>query len=108
VLFRTMNLHCGANADGCPAKLLSSQPQLTTRESVTDRRCDQITCCQNRTRGEGPGSALHPVARVRHAFGHAVEGFGFDLADAFAGEAEGFADFFEGARLVVFEAETHS
>src|SRR5687768_13263076 len=34
-----------------------------------------------------------------------AEGFGFDLADAFAGDAELAADFFEGARVAISEAE---
>jgi len=36
-----------------------------------------------------------------------AEGLGFDLADAFAREAELLADFFERARLVAIEAEAH-
>ena len=52
-------------------------------------------------------AALHPIPRIGHAVGHLAERFGLDLADPFAGEAEGLADFFECARLVVFEAKTH-
>src|SRR5580704_9043950 len=33
--------------------------------------------------------------------------FGFDLADAFAGDREALADFFEGVLAAVFEAEAH-
>src|SRR5690242_18235577 len=36
---------------------------------------------------------------------HFAEGFGFDLADAFAGDAKLFTDFFEGARVAVTKAE---
>jgi len=35
------------------------------------------------------------------------EGFGFDLADALAGDAEVSADLFEGLLTAVFEAKTH-
>ena len=35
------------------------------------------------------------------------EGFGFDLADAFAGDAEYLADFFERMRHTVFQAKAH-
>ena len=37
---------------------------------------------------------------------HFAEGFGFDLADAFAGDAELFADFFQSARVAIAEAES--
>src|SRR5690349_13225806 len=36
---------------------------------------------------------------------HLAEGFGFDLANAFAGDAELFADFFQRARVAVAETE---
>jgi len=36
-----------------------------------------------------------------------AEGFGFDLADAFAGYLEALADFFKGVLGAVFEAEAH-
>ena len=36
---------------------------------------------------------------------HFAEGFGFDLADAFAGDLELATDFFEGAGVTVLEAE---
>ncbi len=36
---------------------------------------------------------------------HFAEGFGFDLADALAGDLELAADFFEGAAVAVLEAE---
>ena len=37
-----------------------------------------------------------------------AEGFGFDLADAFAGDVEFFADFLEGSGAAVFDAETEA
>src|SRR5260221_2590573 len=65
----------------------------------------------------GPLPRLEPVQAAHaplllpagvEAFGELAEGFGFDLADSLAGEAEGFADLFESAWLLVVEAETHS
>ena len=50
----------------------------------------------------------HPVPRIFHALGHLVEGFGFDLANAFAGQAELLADFFERPRLVGCRGRTAS
>src|SRR3954454_9513817 len=50
----------------------------------------------------------HPLTRVLEAVGQLGEGFGFDLADALAGQAERFADLLERVRLMVVEAEPHS
>ncbi len=58
--------------------------------------------------GEGVFEFDLAFAGVFEAVGELGEGFGFDLANALAGEAEGFADFFERVRLVVAEAEAHA
>lgn len=36
-----------------------------------------------------------------------ADGFGFDLANALAGNAKGAADFFQSARPAVFQAKAH-
>ncbi len=42
------------------------------------------------------------------AFVQFFEGFGFDLPDPFAGQAQGFANFFQGMRFLVIQPKTEA
>lgn len=57
-----------------------------------------------RASGSNPN---HIKSLAEDALGQHLQGFGFDLADAFPGQPQKFTDFFQGLRLGVVEAEAH-
>ena len=96
-------------ADAAVRAMEALRDEEMTVQALQDRFTDTHERPQNRrwlggqisTRIERSG-----LTRVQ-AFGQLAEGFGLDLADALAGQAERLADLLERLRLVVVQAEPH-